>query len=469
MSIVIKVRVSVPVLTGDGRVDDERERFDDESYSQVSSRDGGCRCDVPRTLAACGSSTSGDDSKGKVYYLNFKPEAADQWAALAKEYTKEKGVDVKVQTAASGTYEQTLKSEIAKTEAPTLFQVNGPVGYQNWKKYTADMSNTDVYKELTNQDVALKDGDKVVGVPYVMETYGLIYNKDILNKYFALDGAKATSMDEIDNFDTLKAVADDMQSRKDELGIKGAFTSAGFDSSSDWRFKTHLANLPLYYEFKDDNVTEQPATIKGTYLPNYKKIFDLYITDSTTDPTQLSAKTGDDANSEFALGEAAFYQNGTWAWTDLQKAGMKAESVGMMPIYTGVKGEEKQGLATGSENYWCINDKASDADKKATEDFLSWVITSDTGKKAISQDMGFTTPFKTFDDVKFDNPLTEAAVEDQKSGKTQVSWNFTMMPSEEWKNKVGQALLEYAQGTGKWDAVKTAFVDGWASEYEASH
>ena len=420
-------------------------------------------------LAACGSSTSGDDAKGKVYYLNFKPEAADQWAALAKEYTKEKDVDVKVQTAASGTYEQTLKSEIAKTEAPTLFQVNGPVGYQNWKKYTADMSNTDVYKELTNQDVALKDGDKVVGVPYVMETYGLIYNKDILNKYFALDGAKATSMDEIDNFDTLKAVADDMQSRKDELGIKGAFTSAGFDSSSDWRFKTHLANLPLYYEFKDDNVTEQPATIKGTYLPNYKKIFDLYITDSTTDPTQLSAKTGDDANSEFALGEAAFYQNGTWAWTDLQKAGMKAESVGMMPIYTGVKGEEKQGLATGSENYWCINDKASDADKKATEDFLSWVITSDTGKKAISQDMGFTTPFKTFDDVKFDNPLTEAAVEDQKSGKTQVSWNFTMMPSEEWKNKVGQALLEYAQGTGKWDAVKTAFVDGWASEYEASH
>ena len=420
-------------------------------------------------LAACGSSTSGDDAKGKVYYLNFKPEAADQWTALAKEYTKEKGVDVKVQTAASGTYEQTLKSEIAKTEAPTLFQVNGPVGYQNWKKYTADMSNTDVYKELTNQDVALKDGDKVVGVPYVMETYGLIYNKDILNKYFALDGAKATSMDEIDNFDTLKAVADDMQSRKDELGIKGAFTSAGFDSSSDWRFKTHLANLPLYYEFKDDNVTEQPATIKGTYLPNYKKIFDLYITDSTTDPTQLSAKTGDDANSEFALGEAAFYQNGTWAWTDLQKAGMKAESVGMMPIYTGVKGEEKQGLATGSENYWCINDKASDADKKATEDFLSWVITSDTGKKAISQDMGLTTPFKTFDDVKFDNPLTEAAVEDQKSGKTQVSWNFTMMPSEEWKNKVGQALLEYAQGTGKWDAVKTAFVDGWASEYEASH
>ena len=421
------------------------------------------------TLAACGSNSSSSNGKGKVYYLNFKPEAADQWTALAKEYTKETGVEVKVQTAASGTYEQTLKSEIAKTEAPTLFQVNGPVGYQNWKRYTADMKDTEPYNQLINKDVALKDGDKVVGVPYVMETYGLIYNKDILNKYIATDGAKIKSVDDINNFDTLKAVADDMQAKKDQLGIKGAFTSAGFDSSSDWRFKTHLANLPLYYEFKDDNVTEQPATIKGTYLPEYKNIFDLYITDSTTDRTQLSSKTGDDANSEFALGQAAFYQNGTWAWTDLQKAGMKADSIGMMPIYTGAKGEENQGLATGSENYWCINDKASDADKKATKDFLKWVITSNTGKKSLSQDMGFTTPFKSFSDVKSDNPLIQAAQEDQKSGKTQVSWNFTMMPSEEWKNKLGNALLEYAQGTGKWDAVKTAFVDNWASEYKASH
>ncbi len=421
------------------------------------------------TLAACGSSSSSSDSEGKVYYLNFKPEANDAWQALAKKYTEKTGVEVKVQTAASGTYEQTLKSEIAKSEAPTLFQVNGPVGYQNWKSYTADMSDTEPYSQLIDQSIALKDGDKVVGVPYAMETYGLIYNKDILNKYIATDGAKIKSVDEIDNFDTLKAVADDMQSKKDELGIQGAFTSAGFDSSSDWRFKTHLANLPLYYEFKDDNITEQPATIKGTYLPEYKQIFDLYLKDSTTEPTQLSSKTGDDATSEFSLGEAAFYQNGTWAWSDLSKNGMEADSLGMLPIYIGVKGEENQGLATGSENYWCINDKASDADKQATKDFLKWVITDEAGIESLSSDMGLTTPFKSFSDVESDNPLIQAAVADQNSGKTAVSWNFTMMPSEEWKNQLGSALLEYAQGTGDWDAVKSAFVDGWKTEYDAAH
>lgn len=419
-------------------------------------------------LAACGGS-SADDGKGKVYFLNFKPETADQWVALAKKYTDKTGVQVKVQTAASGTYQQTLKSELAKSDAPTIFQVNGPVGYQNWKGYTADLKDTGIYNELNNKDIALKDGDKVVGVPYVVEYYGIIYNKDLLKKYTELPGAKIKDAKEINSFDKLKEVSDDMQAKKDQLGIKGAFTSAGFDSSSDWRFKAHLANIPLSYEFKEDGVTTQPETIKGTYLPNFKNIFDLYLKDSTTAPSQLSSKTGNDANSEFALGEAAFYQNGTWAWTDLQKAGMKPDQVGMLPIYIGAKGEENQGLATGSENYLCINAKASEADQKASKDFLNWVVTSDEGIKALSEDMGFTTPFKTFDKVKSDNPLVEEAVEDSNSGKEQVAWNFTMMPSEEWKNQLGQAMLAYAQGNGSWDDVQKAFVDNWKTEYDNAH
>ena len=419
-------------------------------------------------LAACGGS-SADDGKGKVYFLNFKPETADQWVALAKKYTDKTGVQVKVQTAASGTYQQTLKSELAKSDAPTIFQVNGQVDYQNWKGYTADLKDTGIYNELNNKDSALKDGDKVVGVPYVVEYYGIIYNKDLLKKYTELPGAKIKDAKEINSFDKLKEVSDDMQAKKDQLGIKGAFTSAGFDSSSDWRFKAHLANIPLSYEFKEDGVTTQPETIKGTYLPNFKNIFDLYLKDSTTAPSQLSSKTGDDANSEFALGEAAFYQNGTWAWTDLQKAGMKPDQVGMLPIYIGAKGEENQGLATGSENYLCINAKASEADQKASKDFLNWVVTSDEGIKALSEDMGFTTPFKTFDKVKSDNPLVEEAVEDSNSGKEQVAWNFTMMPSEEWKNQLGQAMLAYAQGNGSWDDVQKAFVDNWKTEYDNAH
>ena len=405
---------------------------------------------------------------GSVYYLNFKPEQDEQWQELAKAYTEETGVPVTVVTAASGNYETTLMSEMGKSGAPTLFQVNGPVGLANWKDYCYDLSGSAIYGELTSEDFALKDGDATLGIAYVVETYGIIYNADILNDYFTKDYAVVKSVDEINSFDKLKAVADSIQENKDDLGVKGAFTSAGMDSSSDWRFKTHLANLPIYYEYKADGISSTDA-IKGTYLDNYKAIWDLYITDSTCAPTVLSSKTGEDATAEFALGEAVFYQNGTWAYSDLSSNGMSDESLGMLPIYIGAEGEENQGLCTGSENYWCVNKNAAPEDIQATLDFLNWVVTSDEGCTALSQDMGFVCPFKAFDNYPATNPLINIANDYVSNGKTSVAWTFTTMPSEEWKNGVGSALLEYAQGTGDWDAVVTAFVDGWATEYAAAN
>ena len=424
------------------------------------------------TTAAAGNeapapAASGD---GAVYYLNFKPEQADQWLALAEAYTKETGVPVTVVTAASGTYEQTLKSEMAKTEAPTLFQVNGPVGLASWKDYCYDLKDSAVYKDLSSDDFALiGDDGSVKGIAYVIETYGLIYNKKLLNDYIAMDGAVISSADDIKDFATLKAVADDIQAKKDDLGIAGAFTSAGFDASSDWRFKTHLANLPLYYEYLADGITSTDA-VKGTYLDNFKQIFDLYITDSTCAPTLLSGKTGEDAASEFALGEAVFYQNGTWAYNDIKDNEVADEDLGMLPIFIGADNETNQGLCTGSENYWCVNSKASEANIQATLDFLQWVVESDAGKNGLAKEMGFVTPFSTFTEEYLPaNPLVAAAEEYVKNGTVSVTWNFTTMPSEEWKNQLGSAMLEYAQGTGNWDAVVTAFVDGWATEYQAAN
>ena len=412
-----------------------------------------------------GKDASGD--KGSVYYLNFKPEADAQWQELAKIYEEETGVEVTVVTAASGQYETTLKSEMGKSECPTMFQINGPVGLASWKDYCADLSDTEVYKQLTSEDFALKDGDKVAGIGYVIESYGIICNKKLLTE-------AGYSMDDIKNFADLKHVSEDITARRDELGFD-AFTSAGMDGSSDWRFKTHLANLPVYYEYQADGINNTKA-IKGTYLDNYRQIWDLYINNSTTDPKQLSVKTGDDAVAEFVAEKAVFYQNGTWAYSDISSVG--DENLGMLPIYIGVDGEENQGLCTGTENYWCVNNKASEADIKATEDFMAWLATDDTALKAIcgsqgampsgADGMGFVTPFKK--NLESDNLLVNIASQYVADGKTPVSWNFTTMPSETWKNEVGSALTVYAsdQTDANWDLVKKAFVEGWATESQAA-
>lgn len=410
--------------------------------------------------AGCGSDgggNSGKDAKGKVYYLNFKPEADEYWQELAETYTDETGVPVTVLTAASGEYEKTLKSEMAKTDAPTLFQVNGPVGLASWKDYCYDLSGSDIAGELTDDSFALMDGEKMAGIAYVIENYGIIYNKALLEK-------AGYSADDITDFDSLKKVVEDITARKDELGFS-AFTSAGMDGSSDWRFKTHLANLPIYYEYKDEGINNTDA-IKGTYLDNYRQIWDLYINNAVCAPTEISTKTADDATADFVMEDAVFYQNGTWEYNNIADVG--DENLGILPIYIGVDGEENQGVCTGTENYWCVNAKAAPEDIQATLDFMYWCVTSDAGVEAMCKDMGFVIPFKS--NLESENTLVNEANKYLEEGKTPVTWVFSTMPSEEWKNGVGSALTAYAadQTDEKWQQVVTAFVDGWAAEAAAS-
>lgn len=408
-----------------------------------------------------GESSGSDGSKGSVYYLNFKPEQDEAWQNLAKKYTEEKGVDVKVVTAASGNYETTLMSEMGKSGAPTLFQVNGPIGLKNWEDYAYNLKGTPVFDQLTSDSYALYNGDDdVAAIAYCIESYGLIVNEKLLKE-------AGYTVDDIKSFDDLKKVADDIASRKDELGFT-AFTSAGMDGSSDWRYKTHLANMPIYFEYKDKEINSSEA-IEGKYLDEYRKIFDLYITDSTVPGKDLAAKTGDDSRNEFEQGKAVFYQNGSWEYTNLKDAGMDTNELTMIPIYFGVGDEENQGLCTGTENYWVVNNEASEEDIQATLDFMNWCVTSEEGTKAMADEMGFVIPFK--DAKKSDNVFVAKDQKMTEEGKTPISWAFTTIPSEEWKNGVGSALTAYAADPtdGNWDKVKTAFVDGWKTEYDLTN
>ena len=408
------------------------------------------KVDTPATEAK----TDAPAAAGSVYYLNFKPEQDEAWQKLAAEYTAQTGVPVTVLTAASGTYEETLMAEMGKTEAPTMFQVNGPVGLANWADYCYDLSGSDLYSHLTSDGFALKDGDAVLGIAYVVESYGLITNKTLLEK-------AGYTVDDINSFDTLKAVAEDITARSGELGF-AAFTSAGMDSSSDWRFKTHLANLPIYFEYQADGIGTT-TEIKGTYLDNYRNIWNLYINNSTCAPAELSAKTGDDSRNEFLEGKAVFYQNGSWEYGSLS-AVYSDDELAMIPIYIGVGDEAKQGLCTGTENYWCVNKDASEEDIAATLAFMNWCVTD--GAEAMANDMGFVIPFDTA--VESTNLFVKQDVAYTAEGKTPVSWNFPTMPSEEWKNVLGSALTAYAadQTDANWDAVVSAFVDNWAAEYK---
>ena len=400
-------------------------------------------------------------AEGSVYYLNFKPEADEAWQSIAKTYTQLTGVPVKVVTAASGTYQEILTAEMDKSEAPTMFQVGNQGAVATWGEYCYDLTGTDVWNEMTTHAFDLTNADGFTySIGYCYECFGIIVNKALLEQ-------AGHSIDEITNFESLKAVADDIHARASELGFD-AFSSAGLDGSSSWRFSGHLANMPLYYEFRDDGVTAQPATITGAYLDNFKAIWDLYITDSATTGADLLTATGDASEAEFGNGQAVFYQNGSWEYSALTgNYGMNADDLQMIPIYCGVEGEEEAGLCSGTENCWAVNVEADEADIKATLDFMKWVVTSEEGTTMLAEQFG-PCPFKnakTPENVFFAdaNDLTA-------EGKYVVTWAFNYTPAvDDWRAAVVDALSQYTAGTGEWDAVVEAFVDGWAAQYAAEH
>lgn len=421
-----------------------------------------------------GTTPQNNDGKTTIRYLNFKPEIATVYDEIAKAYSKETGNTLIVETAASGNYEQTLAAKMGTSEAPTLFQINGPKGYANWKDYCADLSNTELYKHLTDKSLAVTVNGKVYGIPYVVEGYGIIYNKAIADKYFALKdkSTEFKSMDEIKNFDSLKKLVEDMQKNADKLGIKGVFASTSLKTGEDWRWQTHLANIPVYYEFNENNIDlsgEATKTINFKYSENFKNIFDLYINNSTTDKKVLGSKIVDESMAEFALGQCAMVQNGNWAWSQINgidKNTVKAENIKYLPIYIGVNGEEKQGLCIGTENFFAINSKATEQEQKAAEDFIYWLFSSETGKRFVNEQLEFIAPFDTFtDEERPEDPLAQEVIKWMYNADvTTIPWNFTVFPSQTFKEDFGASLLQYAQGTKNWDKVKDDFTKSWKNE-----
>ena len=216
---------------------------------------------------------------------------------------------------------------------------------------------------LSDKSMALTYEGHAVAIPYTVEGYGIIYNDALMRAYFALpDKAVAiSSADEIKDFDTLKAVVEDMTKHKDELGIQGVFASTSMAPGNDWRWQTHLFNIPLWAEFRDKAGEGALATAAAasatefdfTYADNFKALWDLYLDNSTTAKGLLGGKSTDDSMAEFALGQCAMVQNGNWAWSQINGISsntVKEDKIKFLPIYTGIDGEEKQGVKHGAQN-----------------------------------------------------------------------------------------------------------------------
>ena len=415
-------------------------------------------------LVACGGSTTEETkapeaaapeaapeapaAAGSVYYLNFKPEFNDALTELAATYTEKTGVEVKVVTAASGDYSNTLNANI---DDVTIFNIGNLAGLADWDDYALNLEGTAIANELATNDFNLyNEAGELKAIGNCYESFGIIVNTALLEQ-------AGYTLADITNFETLKAVAEDIHARAAELGFD-AFTTSGLQDSSSWRFSGHLATLPLHYE----GVTGQTPTITGEKLDLFKNVWDLYINNAAAAPASLTGES--DAASEFKAGQAVFYQNGTWEYAGLIEAGMTDDQLAMIPIYCGAEGEENAALCSGTENCWAVNAKASAEDIQASIDFLVWLVSDPDAAAVYVAQLG-AVPFKNC--PASSNKFVVDGNDMLAEGKTSISWAFNYTPNvDSWRATVVTALAAYSAGSGSWDDVVSAFVDGWAYEYE---
>ena len=405
----------------------------------------------------------GKKDEPSVYWLNFKPESDEALKEIAAMYTEETGIPVEIVTAASGTYNETLTAEMDKENAPTMFVVGNQAAVSSWGEYCLDLTGTDIANELNTDAYMLYDAEgKLCSIGYCYECYGIIVNTKLLQE-------AGYAADYITNFATLKEVAEDVHARAAELGFD-AFTSAGMDGGSSWRFTGHLINLEYYYESVDapEAWASCPAELTGAYMNNYRALYDLMVVNSATPRTDL-ANGGFDAAAEFANEEALFYFNGNWEWSGLADKGMDAANLTMIPYYCGVEGEEKAGLNCGTENYWAVNAEASEADIEATLDFMKWLVT-DPEASAIAVGTFGVMPYKSA--VASTNPFLAQANAYLANGCYNMWWATNYQPNvDAYRAAAVSAMNAYnADPTdANWEQVVTAYIDGWAVQYQAAN
>ncbi|MFB1052019.1 extracellular solute-binding protein [Paraliobacillus sp. JSM ZJ581] len=375
-------------------------------------------------LAACGG---GDSDKGKtessgeegtadkITIFQSKVEISDQLTDLAKKYTEETGVEVEVVGTTGDDYFQQLQIQLNTDQGPSIFSVQHVKEAEKLKSYLYDMSNEAYVKNIA-PNMELKHDDKVVGVPYGVEGFGMVYNKDLVSPEDVAD---------LDSFvSTLEKLNDE--------GING------FGLAQDAYFLIgHISNYPFavledHYAFIDQLSAGEVTLAETPEFQEFGKFFDA-IKANSTNPLDV---TYDEEIGDFATGKTAMIHQGNWAYGMLSEYDLDFE-VGMLPLP--VKGNDK--LAVGVGNNWAINGTKDEAEIQAASDFINWLVSSEVGQRYIVEEFGFVPAMTNIEANNLD-PLSEVVFEASNSGET-IPWAQNYYPANVIPNDMTPAAQEF--------------------------
>jgi raffinose/stachyose/melibiose transport system substrate-binding protein len=387
----------------------------------------------------------------KINMFQFKVEIAPQLQAMAKEYQKETGVEVDVQTVGGGSdYGAALKSQFASGNEPDIFNIGGPSDVNDWIQKLAPLTNQSWVKNAVKGtlDGVTKDG-QIYGQPMDIEGYGLITNVDILKKA-GLDPAKITS------FTDLKNAVNVLESKKKELGLTSVFA---YTTKETWVTGLHTANIA--FANQPDPQKFVAELNKGTTTMAGNKDFKdwLNLLNLILDHSQpnLNSASYDDQVTLFATGGAAFIEQGDWTNIQMMKINPKL-NLTVIPLFINDSATSNS-IPVGVPMYWAVNKNKPAAEVQAAKDFLSWMVNSKTGQDYIVNKFKFIPAFTNIDASKADPLLQSILTQAQKRGS--IPWMFMSFPTNVGMNGFGADIQKYYAKQLTGDQLLAQFDKNW--------
>ena len=415
------------------------------------------------TQESAGSS-AGDDQVVIDVFQN-KNEISDALQAAIDTYEeKNPNVKINLETVGGSDYASSLKAKMLGNDPVEIFTLGGPDDIASYQEYLEPLTDQEWVSHVTagGVDNVTVDGE-VYGLPLAIEGYGLIYNKKIFEAA-GIDASTLTTYDAID-----KAFAD-LQKQIDEGKLAEEFpvleAVEEYAAKESWIVGLHTNNVALTQEFKSAANAFNSKTVAYTYGDQLKDLIDLE-TKYTSSKDNLSLLNSVDYSTQvgggLAIERVAVVQQGNWISSEVSNVSEDVlDNLGILPIP--LKGVVEDSIAVGVSNYWCVNSKSSDAEKKAAKDFLNWLYQSDEGKEIVVNNLGFIPAFDNYDNVSISDPLSAEVKRYVDAGKT-IPWVFSGQPSG-WDSKVAANIQNYLAGSMTWDEVIAQNISDWESMRE---
>lgn len=399
----------------------------------------------------------------KITYFNTSAEVNTMFEKMFARY-HELHPNVTAELIPTGVGEgqqEKLQSLYASGNAPTFMNVD-PANVIEYKDKLLEftMASAPWLKEANDGviDAGTFDG-KILGVPFSVQGYGLLYNKRIVNEVYGGSFDPAT----INTRDALKAFLEK---------IEATGVPATMIHGANWSVGGHY--LTLSY------AVQGPATTDGTgfidklkagtakiedspIFQGYMDTFDLIAAHNYNKADPLVGDYNKDVQA-FGEGKSATFFMGDWTWTVMGTLTGVDQNYGYLPVPW-----SNNPADYGNTQVVMVLPKFNAIDKsqstpeqqKAAVDILQWMLTDPEGQQFFI-DAGFCMPYKNVrSDVTY-NSMTSSIADYAKSGKTINLGCFSYITGDAW-TQTGNLMLKYLAKAITRDELAKGIDDYWKS------